>query len=196
MIDIKRLMGDVSVRLALAAVLLVAVVDLSLRVFPDTRVSSSSSGFKEEDLFLRLAPSPKWQSWFTETLEKRAQAVEARLEAERVAQEEAQAAEDASVLTRQRANAVSQPKGDVRVLRLGGLDYQLLGVFVNQSAESSGSDEMFAVLDSKQGGSMKIQVDEVIDSYKVSGFTSRSVIFDSVEDERVVTLWLFGKGPR
>lgn len=194
MIHVKNALRDIAVRLAVALVSVLAVADLSMRVFPSTNVSLPASGDDRQTFFMRLEPSRQWQNWFKEIQEKRAAAIQAMLEAKRIAEEEA--VKDASVSAQQGANAEAQPKGDVRVIRLDGLDYQLLGVFASNTSEALDGNEMFAVLDSKQGESMKIKLDQVIASYKVAGFTSRSVVFDSLGDERVVTLWLFGKGPR
>jgi hypothetical protein len=51
-------------------------------------------------------------------------------------------------------------------------------------------------LDSKAGAALQVRVGDVVGTYRLVDITSRSVTFESNQEDRELKLWLFGKGPR
>jgi hypothetical protein len=86
-----------------------------------------------------------------------------------------------------------EQSGDLETFRVDGFNYQLWGVF-NKRHEQS--DDIFGVLKSKEGRALQIRESDTLGGYRVASISHRAIQFDSVEDERTVTLWMFGKGPR
>lgn len=168
------------------ACMVVILMDVGLRVLPATSNSKMSANTAGEDLFGRLAPSSQWTAWY-EGLK-----AAAAMEAERALQERQQALEQKAVAPAPRVEKDMQ-QGDVESFRVGQLTYRLWGVFKKRHPQS-GSDS-FGVLRG-EGQTLQVRRGDVVEGYRVGTLTPRSVTFESTVDERVVTLWLFGKGPR
>jgi len=187
-IDSAKWQFSAQTKLILVVCFFVAIVDFTLRVFPQSDSDDISTAAGEVKGFERLAPSEAWLGWYSDVIE----AAEAAAEVERVREEqrrarEIQAAEFAA------EKKPEEQMGDVTLLRLGEFNYRLWGVF-NKTNQESGAD-VFGVL---KGDDETIQVrnGDTLGTYKVKQMASRSITFESVTDKRVVTLWLFGKGPR
>ena len=185
-------MSDPSVKLAIALVGFVAVLDFSLRLMPTFPEVNARRGDVTDDIFARRLPTAQWATWYEDS--KASEALEILRARER--EEKAEAEAKAKIEARKKPPEVSvdRQQGDISVLRVDGLRYQLWGVF-NKGSYKANSD-VFAVLDGETGGSLNVRVGDVIGAYRVMGISSRSVTFESMRDERTLKLWLFGKGPR
>lgn len=182
-------LADSTVRWVLAACLIASLIDVILRISParpdvgDYAVSSAPF------LFARRAPSARWGGWY-EGIQAEALARIAEAEAER----ERLAAEAAVKQVAPPPTPVKdEQSGDLETFRVEGFNYQLWGVF-NKLRE--GSDDVFGVLKSEDGRALQIRESDMLGGYRVASISHRAIQFDSVEDERKVTLWMFGKGPR
>ncbi len=174
------------IRLALLVCLLVSLLDFTVRAFPAWPFSETSSGSGNVEIFERLTPSKAWLDWY-----KSVQAT-AEAQAERLREEQRKAIEVKAASPGQQQKRVDQ-EGDIERLRIGELNYRLWGVF-NKSSLELGAD-VFGVLKA-DGKTLKLRLGDTLGSYVVKELGSRFVTFESVTGERVVTLWLFGKGPR
>lgn len=189
-------MSDSTVKFALLCFSLGLLLDLGLRIKPNIAEISLPRVGEYEDVFVRLSPSADWTAWY-ESLK----AFEAR-EASKVREEqdkktlaEAKAVEEQALLASERAASLERlQEGDLRVLQVGKLEYRLWGVF--NKVTRQGANDAFGVLESKSGKALQVKLDDVIGgTYRVTDVTSRSVVFESIKDNRKLKLWLFGKGP-
>lgn len=186
MTDLSRWLWFPGAKFILVACMVIVLIDISLRVFPSAtnhRIAAYATG---EDLLVRRVPSPKWNSWYEEL-----KAAAAALEAETARQREQEVVTQTIVEPPPRIEKDVQ-QGDLESFKVGQLTYRLLGVF-NKRHPQSGSDS-FGVLRG-EGQTLQVRRGDVVGAYRVALLTPRSVTFESTADERVVTLWLFGKGP-
>ena len=190
MIESMKLPASPETRLVLFICLFAALVDFTMRVIPDGPSEDVSVASGEGEFFVRLVPSQAWVTWY-EGVKTAAEA-----EAKKIAEAQRAAAAEAQVKADAKNNQAPQKdaqKGDMLRVKIGEITYELWGVF-NKVDVASGNDT-FGVLKSK-GTTVQVRTGEVIGAYRVTAIDSRSVTFASTVDERVVTLWLFGKGPR
>ena len=180
--------ASAEIRLALLICMVVAVVDFTVRVFPEGASDDISKVPVEPRSFGRLVPSEAWIAWH-ESIKVAAEAEAKRVEEERLALAQA----ESSTKPDREVSQKDDQKGDLLRVKIGGITYQLWGVF-NKVDKVAGKDT-FGVLKSKNK-SIQIRIGDVIGSYRVTAIETRSVTFASTVDERVATLWLFGKGPR
>jgi len=187
--QVHKLLGDNSVRIALVIVGVVASFDISLRLLPYVDRQESSVLMRDVEVFYRVKPSSSWREWFDDVQSVRAAAVEKAMQAQidMEARESAQAEEVAEVVPQE---------GDVRRITIGGLEFRLRGVFTVASEANGERNEVLAVLESDQAPSLRVDAVQVVGDYRVKGFNSRSVIFEAEGLDSIVTLWLFGAGPR
>ena len=173
------------VKVVLVVCCLISVLDFSLRVLPEASDGNNLAGVERISVLERLLPSKQWMDWYEQIK------LTAEIEAKKI--EEAKLAAAAQVEPKRTAPIKDEQRGDLARFRVGELTYQLWGVF-NKAGGSLG-DDVFGVLKSKDG-TEQVRTGDIIGKYKVTSIDSRSVIFKSTVDDRVVTLWLFGKGPR
>lgn len=186
---LKRVLqrADHSVKAALLACLVALIADVSFRLTPrlgDEKVSNLESNAV---IFSRLAPSAEWREWYGELRRLR------EAEAKRMAQAQKEAEAQAEAPKPKVQKEVDNQSGDLDRLKVSGLEYRLWAVF--RRAPQGKKEERFAVLDSDKGA-LQIQSGDVIGNYEVHQVMDFSVTFNSTLDDRVVTLWLFGKEPR
>lgn len=187
MIESMKWPASAETRLVLFICLSVALVDFTVRVFPEVPSDEVSGTLGEAEIFGRLMPSKDWFAWY-EGIKSEA---EAEAEAKKLAEAKLAAAAQAEANTE--VPRKDEQKGDLLRVRIGAITYQLWGVF-NKVDKASGNDE-FGVLKSEDT-TVQVRMGDVIGGYRVTAVDTRSVTFASTVDERVVTLWLFGKGPR
>lgn len=185
--QVHKLLGDNSVRMALVIVGVVASFDISLRLLPYVDRQESSVLMRDVEVFYRVKPSSSWREWFDDVQSIRAAEAESAMQAQR---------ETESLESAQEVAEVVLQEGDVRRITIGGLEFRLRGVFTVASEANGERNEVFAVLESDQAPSLRVDAGQVVGDYRVKGFTSRSVIFEAEGLDSIVTLWLFGAGPR
>jgi hypothetical protein len=182
-------LADSTVRWVLAACLIASLIDVILRISPARTEADDYAISSNPVLFARRAPSARWGGWYEGIqAEAFARVADAEAEQERLAAEAA--VKPAAPPPRP---IKDEQSGDLETFRVDGFNYQLWGVF-NKRHEQS--DEVFGVLKSKEGRALQIREGDTLGGYRVTSISHRAIQFDSVEDERKVTLWMFGKGPR
>ena len=190
MIDWIKRTASAEIRLILFVCLLVSVLDFTMRVLPDSPAKNDLGATEKANFFVRLVPSEAWIAWYEGikiAIEDEARQV---AEARRVAEAEAKAKAEAK---NNQAPKNDTQSGDMLRVNIGEITYELWGVF--SKADKLSDDDTFGVLKSRKG-TVQVRTGDLIGSYRVTGIDARSVVFASTVDERVVTLWLFGKGPR
>jgi hypothetical protein len=188
----SRWFTDSSVKLAIACFAFTVILDLSLRLKPQTSEVKDAFVGGTHDVFTRRTPSPQWTVWYNDLKALEAAEVLKAREADQKAKADAKAKKEA--LEKSLEVKAAQQQGNVGGLRIGGLEYRLWGVF-NKGSKPADAD-VFAVLDSKAGAALQVRVGDVVGTYRLVDITSRSVTFESNQEDRELTLWLFGKGPR
>ena len=190
-------MSDPTVKLALLCFSLGLLLDIGMRIKPNIAEVSPPGIGEYEDIFVRLKPNADWTAWYESLKASEARdASKVRDEQDKKALAEAKVAEEQAALARERAASLERrQEGDLSVLQVGKLEYRLWGVF-NKVAKP-GTNDTFGVLESKSGRALQVRVDDVVGgAYRVVELTSRAVVFESIQDDRKLKLWLFGKGPR
>lgn len=179
-------LSDNNVRLALLICIVALIADISLRLTPQLGDERESILASNAVIFSRSRPSPEWREWYTEI--QRLRESEARRKAQSEMEANAQAEASKPIAKEEK----DDQRGDLDRLKIGRLEYRLFAVF--RRAIQGENEERFAVLDGKKEA-LQIKSGDVIGSYEVSEVMDFSVTFNSTTDDRVVTLWLFGKGP-
>lgn len=195
---VSKWLSDPSATAALFCCLVFALADLGFRLLPERPHRELADVQRATSLFSRQEPGQFWQAWRTAFLQERAQA-EANEAEEQLQSELAEGLKETQSAS-EPENDVQQ--GDVESFTVDGLRYQLLGVF-NRVSEAQENDTFAALRndsesssESSSGSSLVIRKGDVLGNYRVQSVRSRSVVFESVLDDRTVTLWLFGSGPR
>ena len=195
---VSKWLSDPSAAAALSCCLVVALVDIGFRLLPDRPDRELAGAQSAAFLFSRQEPGQFWRDWRTALLLERAQA--AANEAEQQLQSELAEGSEETQSALQSENDVQQ--GDLVTFTVDGLRYQLLGVF-NRVSEAQETDTFAALRndgdpssESPSDSSLSIREGDLLGNYRVQNVRSRSVVFESVIDDRMVTLWLFGSGPR
>ena len=189
MIKHPEWLADSTVRWVLAACVTASLIDVILRISPERPEGDDYALSGDPVTFVRRAPSPNWSRWH-EGLKAEALARIAEAEAERERLEAEAAVKQAVPPPKPMKDEQS---GDLENFRVDGFNYQLWGVFNKRHDQS---DDVFGVLKSKKGRALQIRESDTLGGYRVASISDRAIQFDSVEDERTVTLWMFGKGPR
>ena len=189
MVRHQEWLADSTVRWVVAACVIASLIDISLRILPE-RPEVDEYEFRGDPVtFSRRAPGADWSNWYDALLaEKLARIAQAEAERERLEAE----AKAQQVAPRPKPMKDEQ-SGDLENFRIDGFSYQLWGVFNKRRGQS---DDVFGVLKSKEGRALQIREGDTLGDYRVTSISNRAIQFDSVEDERKVTLWMFGKGPR
>lgn len=195
---VSKWLSDPSAAAALSCCLVVALVDIGFRLLPERPDRELAGAQSAASLFSRQEPGQFWRDWRTALLLERAQAT--ANEAEQQLQSELAEGSGETQSALQSENDVQQ--GDLETFAVDGLRYQLLGVFNRVSGAQE--NDTFAALrndgdpssESPSDSSLSIREGDVLGNYRVQSVRSRSVVFESVIDDRMVTLWLFGTGPR
>ena len=182
-------LADSTMRWILVACVTASLIDVSLRISPERPEVDDYAVSGDPLLFARRAPSANWGGWYEGVqAEVLARIAEAEAERERL---------EAEATVKQAAPPPTPVKdeqsGDLETFRVEGFNYQLWGVFNKRHDQS---DDVFGVLKSKDGRALQIRESDTLGGYRVASISHRAIQFDSVEDERKVTLWMFGKGPR
>ena len=182
-------LADSTVRRVLAVCVVASLIDVSLRISPERPKVDDYVLSGDPVLFARLAPSASWGGWYEGIqAEALARVTEAEAERERL---EAEAA--VKLVAPPPKPIKDEQSGDLETFRVEGFNYQLWGVFNKRRDQS---DDVFGVLKSKAGRALQIRESDTLGGYRVASISDRAIKFDSLEDERTVTLWMFGKGPR
>lgn len=182
-------LADSTVRWVVAACVTASLIDVSLRILPEQLEVDEYVLSGDPALFARLAPSAQWTGWYEAMkAEELARIAEAEAERERL-EADAKVQPVAAPIKPMK----DEQSGDLENFRVDGFNYQLWAVF-NKRHEQS--DDVFGVLKSKDGPALKIRESDTLGGYRVVSVSDRAIQFDSVVDERQVTLWMFGKGPR
>ena len=188
MTELSKRFSNPAVVLGLVCCVLLSLLDIGLRILPEWDDQPDDNLDGSGQLFERQSPSKRWQNWFDA-----AKAIEA-VELIKLAEQRAKVAAEQEALSEVKIPQIVIQDGDVEVLRVGALDYRLWGVFTGSGLE--GDFDTFAVLKSQGAEALQVRVGDVVDAYKVSDLSTRSVTFKSTVDDRTLMLWLFGKGPR
>ena len=159
-----------------------AVLDLSVRLYPAAPANSSAADEGELILFERQEPSANFKSWVAERTDVKSAEMEKAAKA--LAQKEAikAPAVDQKVF-------VDKQSGKLQQFRIGNLKYRLWGVF-SVSKPKGDADDAFAVLRPDAGASRIITVGDEVGGYSVTSVEDRSVSFEA-NDGRMVELELF-----
>lgn len=182
-------LADSTVRWVVAACMTASLIDVSLRISPERPEVDKYALSGDPVLFARRAPSANWDGWY-EDIQAEALASIAEAEAER---ERLKAEATEKQIAPPPKPMKDEQSGDLETFRVEGFNYQLWGVFNKREDQS---DDLFGVLKSKEGRALQIRESDTLGGYRVASISDRAIQFDSVEDQRKVTLWMFGKGPR
>ena len=181
--------SDPTIRLVACCCALIAVMDISVRVFPDLPSQNEMVVKAGTALFKRQLPSRSWRDWHNAMKSAEAEQL-AALEAENKRIAEQNRPPQSSPPPKPE---IDDQQGDLEVLRVNGFDYQIWGVFNKLDGDR---DDVFVVLKSKGGRSLQIRKADSVGKYRVTSISERSVSLESTVDDRQITLWMFGKGPR
>ena len=182
-------LADSTLRWVVAACVTASLIDVSLRMLPERPEMDEYALSGDPDIFARRSPSVNWRGWY-EGVQAEALARIADAEAER---ERLEADDKVQQVAPPPKPMKDEQSGDLENFRVDGFSYQLWGVFNKRHDQS---DDVFGVLKSKDGRALQIRKSDILGGYRVASISDRAIQFDSVEDERIVTLWMFGKGPR
>lgn len=196
--SVSQFLSDPAVAAALICCVVLSAADVAMRLLPERPRLQTGSTEIELSVFSRAEPGGAWNDWRAVFLQERAEAEKKVLEAQsnRSLEGEPDAIPGASLADQ------DDQQGDVETLNVEGLSYQLLGVFNKVSKTDEG--DVFAVLQSERdqsaasstARSLTIREGDSVGGYKVQLVRSRSVIFRSTIDDRLVTLWLFRNVPQ